>query len=355
MQYSVSWTSWLTQSTNKLSSSGAGSWAGPMEIVPGTRRSRGQREARMRNYKQIDGATMGIAVPRLLAVYLAFLMLWQTARALRGGGHSLSPDWNSGAGGPSPSRVLLLEEVGVGGARSTFPVPFLGVGVGGPGKRSPSAWPHELELHSQQESTQKAAVVRASWDRCHCVSQGPGCKLLLETVSLARQQHSLRGAASAGEACNGVQPSRRLLSAGESRGFMVSMVTVTVALSWFCAGFLGSLRSNCRWKVLCTGLQVACRWRVSKYRLACSCVGSRAVGEVGTPEDWDCCVHRYAPRPGSAHTWPTSLPELLRQLVWSPQQSSDGLSTYPLWHRGFLGFSLCQCHEFKWHVVLISL
>ena len=84
------------------------------------KKEQGQREVRMRNYKQIHGATIGIAIPLLLAVYLAFLMLWQTARALHEGGHSLSPDWNSDAGGPSPSRVLLLEEVGVGGERGVL-------------------------------------------------------------------------------------------------------------------------------------------------------------------------------------------------------------------------------------------
>ena len=57
----------------------------------------------------------------------------------------------------------------------------------------------------------------------------------------------------------GEQSSRCPLSTGDGEGFMVSMVTVTVALTWFCTGFLGSLRDSCWWKVLSTGLEVVCQ------------------------------------------------------------------------------------------------
>lgn len=43
------------------------------------------------------------------------------------------------------------------------------------------------------------------------------------------------------------------------------------------------------------GLEVVCRWRVSRSRQGCSCLGGQAVGEVAIPEEWVCWTCRYAP------------------------------------------------------------
>lgn len=61
-------------------------------------------------------------------------------------------------------------------------------------------------------------------------------------------QRPRRGAASAGEAAGGCAL-RRLLSTGDSEGFAVAMVTEAVALTRFCAGFLGSARNHGLWEV----------------------------------------------------------------------------------------------------------
>lgn len=86
----------------------------------------------------------------------------------------------------------------------------------------------------------KAVVKRESCfpktDATRALGVGPAHPL--KTVRSARTAPSPRAAATAGEAASGVQRSRRLGAQEEAR-LQVSMVTVTAAPLWFCAGFLG--------------------------------------------------------------------------------------------------------------------
>lgn len=211
-------------------------------------------------------------------------------------------------------------------------VEFLGMGLMGLRSAAHLPGPMNLTLNSQQDSTEKVALGRAPGTgatvplRVRTISS-------LKTMSLARQQCSLKcvwlgegGGSSAGEACNGVQPSSCLLSTGESKGFMVSMVTITVALSWFCVGFLGSLRNNCGRCFAQTGLKVVCRWYVSGCRQGNSWLGIRDVGEDGIPEEWDCWVHRYGLCLGSDHIRPTSL----QLCTCLPSKAGESLSPTPM-------------------------
>lgn len=137
-----------------------------------------------------------------------------------------------------PLEAVLPEDVRVEGREEEFSGCIAGNGVDGPGKGSPSAGPRNLTL-TPNRSQKRELLWGGAWDGCH---GGPGVRAASswETVRSAGQQPRLRAAVSAGEARRDMQPSRRLLSAGESEGFLVSMVTVTVALPRFCAGFLGS-------------------------------------------------------------------------------------------------------------------
>lgn len=82
----------------------------------------------------------------------------------------MSPHWNSVASGPNPLRVLLLEEVRVEGEQGVLTWSHFWEW----GRWAWEAQPHELELDpdSQQASTEKAAVRRASWNRCHHAPPG---------------------------------------------------------------------------------------------------------------------------------------------------------------------------------------
>lgn len=160
----------------------------------------------------------------------------------------------------------------------------------------------------------------------------------METVSLVWMTHRQVRPKS------GEQSSRRPLSTGDGEGFMVSMVTVTVALTCFCAGFPGSLRNSCWWKVLSTGLEAVCQQmeqRVPPDGVAKRPKGSGYLRRGITGSTGVQLIRALTTQASEISRWAA---------VTCPSQQSG---TVPIPPASTLRTYLCQFDKFKQHVLLI--